>query len=72
MNLHWTKTNDEAKIEIEAWRRDYSESRPHTALGNQIPQEDRLRTNTLMQAQENKSVENYLWKWIIAKRSIGI
>jgi len=32
LNVHWFETLDDAKERIEAWRRDYSESRPHQAL----------------------------------------
>jgi len=41
LNLHWFKTLAEARREIEAWRRDYNESRPHMALGQSTPQEFR-------------------------------
>jgi putative transposase len=30
---------DDARDKIEAWRRFYNESRPHTALGGQTPNE---------------------------------
>lgn len=36
LNLHRFATLEEAKTIIEAWRRDYNESRPHTAL-NDLP-----------------------------------
>jgi putative transposase len=39
LNLHWFKTLAEARSIIEAWRREYNESRPHMALGHQTPQE---------------------------------
>jgi putative transposase len=39
LNLHWFETIPEAKRLIEAWRRDYNESRPHMALGNLTPAE---------------------------------
>jgi putative transposase len=39
LNLHWFETIGEAKAQIEAWRRDYNESRPHMALGHRTPQE---------------------------------
>jgi len=32
LNVHWFETLDDAKEKIEAWRRDYNESRPHQAL----------------------------------------
>jgi putative transposase len=39
LNLHWFETLQEAKAIIEAWRRDYNESRPHMALNGQSPAE---------------------------------
>jgi len=39
LNEHWFLTLGEARETIEAWRRDYNEVRPHTALGNRTPQE---------------------------------
>lgn len=39
LNVHWFDSLDEAKTLIEAWRQDYNESRPHTALGNESPGE---------------------------------
>jgi putative transposase len=39
LNLHWFETITEAKRLIEAWGREYNESRPHMALGNKTPQE---------------------------------
>lgn len=44
LNLHWFETMAEAKGVIEAWRRDYNESRPHMALSHRTPQEYRLLT----------------------------
>ncbi len=48
-NMHWFRTMPEAKREIEAWRRAYSEKRPHRSLGNVIPveytQNQKLRTS---------------------------
>lgn len=38
-NAHWFMTLSEAKGIIEAWRRDYNESRPHAALGHVPPAE---------------------------------
>jgi putative transposase len=37
LNLHWLETIGEAKSLIEAWRRDYNESRPHMALAIKRP-----------------------------------
>nr|WP_186177282.1 IS3 family transposase [Burkholderia gladioli] len=39
LNLHWFETLGEAKAIIEAWRRDYNESRPHSALKDLVPAE---------------------------------
>nr|WP_155636845.1 IS3 family transposase [Burkholderia gladioli] len=39
LNLHWFETLGEAKAIIEAWRRDYNESRPHSALKDLAPAE---------------------------------
>ncbi|WP_420796210.1 IS3 family transposase [Burkholderia gladioli] len=39
LNLHWFETLGEAKAIIEAWRRDYNENRPHSALKDLAPAE---------------------------------
>ena len=39
LNLHWFATLEEAKAIIEAWRRDYNESRPHSTLNDLAPAE---------------------------------
>jgi len=39
LDTHWFGTLEEAKERIEAWRREYNESRPHTALGHVPPAE---------------------------------
>ncbi len=39
LNEHWFRSLAEARETIEAWRRDYNEVRPHSALGNRTPQE---------------------------------
>lgn len=39
LNLHWFESVVEAKCEIEAWRQDYNESRPHMALNDLTPGE---------------------------------
>lgn len=33
LNAHWFLSLADARTKIEAWRRDYNESRPHTLLG---------------------------------------
>ena len=39
LNAHWFASLSEAKGIIEAWRREYNESRPHRALGQRTPME---------------------------------
>jgi putative transposase len=38
LNAHWFLSLTDAKVKIEAWRRHFNESRPHTALGWLTPQ----------------------------------
>jgi putative transposase len=37
LNAHWFLSLDEARRKCEAWRRDYNEVRPHSAIGNKTP-----------------------------------
>jgi putative transposase len=37
LNANWFMSLDEARRKCEAWRRDYNEVRPHSAIGNQVP-----------------------------------
>ena len=37
LNTHWFMNLDDARIKMEAWRRDYNEIRPHSAIGNKPP-----------------------------------
>ena len=39
LNVHWFGSLEEARQTIEAWRIDYNEERPHSALGNLAPRE---------------------------------
>ena len=39
LDTHWFETLAEAKERIEAWRKEYNESRPHRALGERTPSE---------------------------------
>lgn len=39
LDVHWFGTLLEAKQKIEAWRREYNESRPHRSLGERTPSE---------------------------------
>jgi len=47
LNEHWFRNLSEARQTIEAWRKDYNEVRPHSALGNRTPQEFSARGATL-------------------------
>jgi putative transposase len=37
LNTHWFMSLDDAQRKCEAWRRDYNEERPHSAIGNKTP-----------------------------------
>ena len=37
LNAHWFMSLDDARSKMEAWRKDYSEVRPHSAIGNKPP-----------------------------------
>ena len=37
LNAHWLMRLDDAVRKCEAWRRDYNEVRPHSAIGNKPP-----------------------------------
>lgn len=39
LNEHWFVSLQDAREKVEAWRRDYNEVRPHSALGNRTPEE---------------------------------
>ncbi|MCB2226736.1 MAG: integrase core domain-containing protein [Desulfarculaceae bacterium] len=39
LNVNWFLSLEDAKTEIETWRRDYNDSRPHTSLGERTPRE---------------------------------
>lgn len=39
LNQHWFCSLDEAREVIEAWRADYTSTRPHSSLGHQTPEE---------------------------------
>ena len=47
LNEHWFATLAEARALIAAWRRDYNEQRPHSALGYQTPVEFAGRARTI-------------------------
>ena len=37
LNAHWFMSLDDAVQKCEAWRRDYNEHRPHSAIGDKCP-----------------------------------
>ena len=37
LNAHWFLGLEDAREKLEAWRRDYNELRPHSAIGNKPP-----------------------------------
>lgn len=47
LNEHWFVSLQDAREKIEAWRKDYNEVRPHSALGHRTPEEFAARAATL-------------------------
>jgi putative transposase len=39
LDQHWFNSLEEAKVVIEAWRKEYNQERPHRSLGGQTPLE---------------------------------
>jgi transposase InsO family protein len=39
LDQHWFETLEEARRTIERWRREYNETRPHSALDNETPED---------------------------------
>ena len=37
LNAHWFMGLEDTAKKLEAWRRDYNEERPHSAIGNKVP-----------------------------------
>ncbi len=52
LEQHWFGSMEDAKEKIEAWRIDYNEYRPHTALENQTPREYAARWELSRTAKE--------------------
>jgi putative transposase len=50
LNVHWFESMEEAKRQIEDWRRDYNETRPHQSLGEQTPVEFAMKAEDLEQS----------------------
>ncbi len=59
LNEHWFTSLAEARILIAAWRRDYNENRPHSALGYQTPGEfaARYRSDGLASIGTHETVD---------------
>jgi putative transposase len=58
LNLNWFASVSEAKHEIEAWRREYNESRPHMALMGLSPTEFAQKTGLCDEGQKLMAVGN--------------
>jgi putative transposase len=57
LNVHWFETIDEAKAKIEAWRKEYNESRPHQALSELTPSEIAVKSRHLSTSGVNGGAE---------------
>ena len=60
LNLQWFASVGEAKLEIEAWLRDYNENRPHIALNDLTPGEFARKHSLRPLAEVSKIVEDQL------------
>jgi len=58
LNVHWFETLEDARAKIEAWRRDYNESRPHQALNELAPAEFAAPIRDLETGTELQNAEN--------------
>lgn len=58
LNVYWFETLEEAKARIEAWRRDYNESRPHQALREQTPAEFAAQAKDLEGSLSSRTAGN--------------
>ena len=60
LDAHWFATLAEAKQVIEAWRREYNESRPHRALGERTPNEIACEFAASREFTSSKTAEDSL------------
>jgi putative transposase len=60
LDAHWFTTLTEAKQLIEAWRREYNESRPHRALGEHTPSEFASQFAVQRELTSSQETENSL------------
>jgi putative transposase len=58
LNVHWFDQLGQAKGILEAWRRDYNESRPHSSLNDLTPAEYARKIKHLEQIQSFATAEN--------------
>jgi putative transposase len=58
LDTHWSGTLEEAKERIEAWRREYNESRPHRALGERTTNEFAHETAASGDLMGSETAEN--------------
>ena len=56
LNEHWFSTLAEARPIVTAWRRDYNEIRPHSAIGYQTPAEYRARHRSWRDAVQTQEI----------------
>jgi len=59
LNEHWFMSLDDAKDKIEAWRRHYNESRPHSALDWNTPTEFARQTGLNRRLSDSKDLETH-------------
>lgn len=52
LNVHWFADLAEARSMIEEWRRDYTQVRPHSSLGNRTPSEFAQALNIQLRLEE--------------------
>ncbi len=58
LDAHWFATLTEAKQVIEAWHREYNESRPHRALGERTPNEFAAQLGACPELSTVQAAEN--------------
>ena len=63
LDTHWFASLEEAKEKIEAWRKEYNESRPHRALGERTPMEFANEVAASRDFIELQTAENSPWTW---------
>jgi len=52
LNVHWFANVEEARLMIADWRRDYTQVRPHSSLGNRTPSEFAAAFSIQLRLQE--------------------